>query len=75
MTTATLDGRRNIETDSSLVYVVVVDGVDKGSGAKALREVPVQTIQSMQVLSAKNAIAKYGEKAKDGAIEIKTKKK
>ena len=74
-TTATLDGRRNIETDSSLVYVVVVDGVEKGYGAKALREVPVQTIQSMQVLSAKNAIAKYGEKAKDGAIEIKTKKK
>ena len=74
-TTATLDGRWNIETDSSLVYVVVVDGVEKGYGAKALREVPVQTIQSMQVLSAKNAIAKYGEKAKDGAIEIKTKKK
>ena len=74
-TTATLDGRRNIEIDSSLVYVVVVDGVEKGYGAKALREVPVQTIQSMQVLSAKNAIAKYGEKAKDGAIEIKTKKK
>ena len=74
-TTATLDGRRNIETDSSLVYVVVVDGVEKGYGSKALREVPVQTIQSMQVLSAKNAIAKYGEKAKDGAIEIKTKKK
>ena len=74
-TTATLDGRWNIETDSSLVYVVVVDGVEKGYGAKALREVPVQTIQSIQVLSAKNAIAKYGEKAKDGAIEIKTKKK
>ena len=73
-TTATLDGRRNIETDSSLVYVVVVDGVEKGFGVKALREVPVQTIQSMEVLSAKNAIAKYGEKAKDGAIEIKTKK-
>jgi hypothetical protein len=73
-TTATLDGRRNIETDPSLVYVVVVDGVEKGYGVKALREVPVQTIQSMEVLSAKNAIAKYGEKAKDGAIEIKTRK-
>ena len=73
-TTAMLDGRRNIETDSSLVYVVVVDGVEKGFGVKALREVPFQTIQSMEVLSAKNAIAKYGEKAKDGAIEIKTKK-
>ena len=73
-TTATLDGRRNVETDSSLVYAVVVDGVVKGMGAKTLREVPLQAIQSMQVLSAKNAVAKYGPKAKDGAIEIKTKK-
>jgi hypothetical protein len=73
-TTAALDGRRDMETDLSLVYAVVVDGVEKGYGVKTLREVPVQTIQSVQVLSAKNAIAKYGEKAKDGAIEIRTKK-
>lgn len=63
------------DENSSLVYVVVVDGKEIGMGAQALQKVPVETIEHMEVLSAKNAMAKYGEKSKDGAIEIKTRKK
>ena len=63
------------DENSSLVYAVVVDGKEIGMGAKALQKVPVETIEHMEVLSAKNAMAKYGEKSKDGAIEIKTRKK
>ena len=63
------------DENSSLVYAVVVDGKEIGMGAEALQKVRVETIEHMEVLSAKNAMAKYGEKSKDGAIEIKTKKK
>ena len=63
------------DENSSLVYAVVVDGKEIGMGAQALQKVPVETIEHMEVLSAKNAMAKYGEKSKDGAIEIKTRKK
>ncbi len=63
------------DENSSLVYVVVVDGKEVGVGAQALQKVPVETIEHMEVLSAKNAMAKYGEKSKDGAFEIKTRKK
>ena len=55
--------------------LVVVDGKEVGLGAKLISEIPVGTIQLISVLNEKNSIAKYGEKAKDGAIEIKTKKK
>ena len=63
------------DENSSLVYAVVVDGKEIGIGAEALKKIPVETIEYMEVLSAKNAMAKYGEKSKDGAIEIKTRKK
>ena len=66
----------NVEKEnSSLVYLVVVDGVEKGTGVKALRDVPVATIESMEAIGARKAVAKYGDKAKDGAILITTKKK
>ena len=60
--------------NSSLVYAVVVDGKEVGMGAEALQKVMAGTIEHIEVLSAKNAMAKYGEKSKDGAIEIKTRK-
>ena len=63
------------DENSSLVYAVVVDGKEIGIGAEAFKKIPVETIEHMEVLSAKNAMAKYGEKSKDGAIEIKTRKK
>ena len=55
--------------------LVVVDGKEVGYGASLISEIPIGDIQLISVLNEKNSIAKYGEKAKDGAIEIKTKKK
>ena len=63
---------RGVEGKSPLV---VVDGKEVGFGANLLSEIPVGTIQLISVLNEKNAVAKYGEKAKDGAIEVTTKKK
>jgi TonB family protein len=55
--------------------LVVVDGKEVGYGASLISEIPIGTIQLISVLNEKNSVAKYGEKAKDGAIEITTKKK
>ena len=55
--------------------LVVVDGKEVGYGASLISEIPVATIQLISVLNEKNSVAKYGEKAKDGAIEVTTKKK
>ena len=55
--------------------LVVVDGKEVGFGANLLSEIPIGTIQLISVLNEKNSVAKYGEKAKDGAIEVTTKKK
>ena len=63
---------RGVEGKSPLV---VVDGKEVGLGASLISEIPVGTIQLISVLNEKNAVAKYGEKAKDGAIEVTTKKK
>ena len=63
---------RGVEGKSPLV---VVDGKEVGYGASLISEIPIGDIQLISVLNEKNSIAKYGEKAKDGAIEIKTKKK
>ena len=54
--------------------LVVVDGEVKGNGTMHLSKVPVDQIQSIEVKNEKNAVAEYGDKAKDGAIIIKTKK-
>ena len=55
--------------------LVVVDGKEVGYGASLISEIPVATIQLISVLNEKNSVDKYGEKAKDGAIEVTTKKK
>ena len=55
--------------------LVVVDGKEVGYGASLISEISVATIQLISVLNEKNSVDKYGEKAKDGAIEITTKKK
>ena len=55
--------------------LVVVDGKEVGYGASLISEIPVATIQLISVLNGKNSVDKYGEKAKDGAIEVTTKKK
>ena len=59
-------------TDSVLV---VVDGVIKGYGQQVLKQVPVTSVEAAQVVSKEKAVAEFGDKAKDGAIKITTKKK
>ena len=59
-------------TDSVLV---VVDGVIKGYGQQVLKQVPVTSVEAVQVVSKEKAVAEFGDKAKDGAIKITTKKK
>ena len=59
-------------TDSVLV---VVDGVIKGYGQQVLKQVPVTSVEAAQIVSKEKAVAEFGDKAKDGAIKITTKKK
>ena len=58
----------------SLNPLIVIDGVEKGVGADNLQAVNPQDIKSIEILQPENAIAKYGEKAKEGAIIVTTKK-
>ena len=70
---------RNTETEVHGVEgkspLVVVDGEVKGNGADILSQVSVADIQSITVLKNESAMAEFGDKAKDGAILITTKKK
>lgn len=54
--------------------LVVVDGEVKGNGTDHLSKVSVDQIESISVLKGATAEAEYGDKAKDGAIIITTKK-
>ena len=54
--------------------LVVVDGEVKGNGNEHLSKVSVDQIESISVLKGATAEAEYGDKAKDGAIIITTKK-
>ena len=54
--------------------LVVVDGVEKGYSIDVMSIISPQEIESITVLKDQNAIAKYGEKAKNGVIVIETKK-
>ena len=55
--------------------LVVVDGVVKGKGQAVLNEISTDNIQMITVMKDDTAIAKYGEKGKDGVIEVTTQKK
>ena len=52
--------------------LVVIDGKITDKNAM---QIDVDQIESINVLKDQSAIAKYGEKAKDGVIEVTTKKK
>ena len=54
--------------------LVVVDGEVKGNGTEHLSKVSVDQIESISVLKGATAEAEYGDKAKDGAVIITTKK-
>jgi TonB family protein len=54
--------------------LVIVDGVEKGYSTDVWSMINPREIESITVLKDQNAIAKYGEKGKDGVIVIETKK-
>ena len=61
-----------VEGDKS--PLIIVDGKEMGTGYDAMKEIPVDQIKSVSVMkSEKEAVAQYGEKAKDGVIMIVTK--
>ena len=54
--------------------LILVDGKEMSAGFDAMKDIPVDQIRSISVMkSEKDAIAQYGEKAKDGVIMIVTK--
>lgn len=61
-----------ISTKSGKDPLFIVDGEEVSK--EKFRELDPKQIESMTVLKDKPAIEKYGDKAKDGAIVIKTKK-
>ena len=66
-----------VELRGSTMFVkplVIVDGVEKGYSTDVLSMINPREIESITVLKDQNAIAKYGEKGKDGVILITTKK-
>ena len=54
--------------------LIIVDGEIKGNGVDILNSIPVAQIESISVMKGQDAIAQYGDKAKDGCIAISTKK-
>ena len=57
-------------------FLIVVDGKDIGmKGSVDLNEIiSFDKVLSIEVLKGESAIAKYGQKAKEGVLEIRTKK-
>jgi len=53
-------------------YLIIIDGEIKDKAS--LEKVIADSIESITILKDKTAIDKYGDKAKNGVIEIKTKK-
>ena len=54
--------------------LVVVDGEIKGYGQSTLNIVPVDQIESITVMKDKTALAVFGDKVKDAAVIVTTKK-
>ncbi len=73
--TLVLQKRGTSAGQSTDCVLVVVDGVIKGYGQQVLKQVPVTSVEAVQVVSKEKAVAEFGDKAKDGAIKITTKKK
>ena len=53
--------------------LIVIDGVEKGVGADKLQAVNPQDVKSIEILQPENAIEKFGDRAKEGAIIVVTK--
>ena len=68
-----IEGAVEITTKNNIPpnTLIIIDG--KESTADELKNMPPSNIESIIVLKGEHAIKKYGNKAKDGAIEIITK--
>ena len=67
------DGVVEIKLKKVAVPLVIIDGVIQGKDG--MSKINPDEIGSMNVLKNETALAKYGEKGKDGVIEILTKEK
>ena len=54
--------------------LIVIDGVERGVGADKLQAINPQDVKSIEILQSENAVAKFGDRAKEGAIIVTTKK-
>ena len=81
VTTTDKDGKKTItfvqkheeKTTLPKDVLYVIDGKEMESGS--MKDVDPNTIKSINVLKGENAVKKYGDKGKNGVIEITTKKK
>jgi hypothetical protein len=62
-----------IKTDDDTNPLIIVDG--KAHTKKKLKDLDTDNIETVKVLKGEKAIEKYGNKGKNGVIEITTKKK
>lgn len=63
------DVKTNLETPNVFENVLIIfDG--KEISTEEMQKIKPENIKSMEVLKGENAIEKYGDKAKNGAIEI-----
>lgn len=60
-------------TNSNIPDGVLIFADGKKITRHEMKEIPPNTIQSINVLKGETALKKYGQKAKDGAVEITTK--
>ena len=80
VTTTDKDGKKTItyvqksteKTELPKDVLYIIDGKEMASGS--MNDVDPNTIKSINVLKGENALKKYGEKGKNGVIEITTKK-
>jgi len=80
VTTTDKDGKKTItfvqktteKTELPKDVLYIIDGKEMES--KSMKDIDPTTIKSINVLKGENAIKKYGERAKNGVIEIATKK-
>jgi hypothetical protein len=80
VTTTEKDGKKTItyvqksteKTELPKDVLYIIDGKEMESGS--MKDIDPNTIKSINVLKGENAIKKYGDKGKNGVIEITTKK-
>ena len=68
------DHRITMRVENGKSPLIIVDGKEMGEGLDIMKEIPANQIETVSIMKDEVAIAKYGEKAKDGVIEIETKK-